>query len=83
MMMQQYVNGEGFKGPFEADQKVIDEAKKKNEFIAVANPDAKEFEPRDKTPCIKTPSIYFKTPLVVYKKKEQDVTSSYKLLKGF
>ena len=76
-MMQQYVNGEGFKGPFEADQKVIDEARKKNEFMAVANPDAKEFEPRDKTPWIKTPSLSFKTPLVVYKKKEQDVTCEY------
>ena len=76
-MMQQYVNGEGFKGPSEADQKVIDEARKKNEFMAVANPDAKEFEPRDKTPWTKTPSISFKTPLVVYKKKEQDVTCEY------
>ena len=75
--MQQYVNGEGFKGPFEVDQKVIDEARKKNEFMAVANPDAKEFEPRDKTPWIKTPTISFKTPLVVYKKKEQDVTCEY------
>ena len=75
--MQQYVNGEGFKGPFEADQKVIDEARKKNEFMAVANPDAKEFEPRDKTPWIKTPLVSFKTPLVVYKKKEQDVTCEY------
>ena len=75
--MQQYVNGEGFKGPSEADQKVIDEARKKNEFKAVANPDAKEFEPRDKTPWIKTPTISFKTPLVVYKKKEQDVTCEY------
>ena len=76
-MMQQYVNGEGFKGPFEADQKVIDEARKKNEFMAVANPDAKEFEPRNKTPWIKTPLVSFKTPLVVYKKKEQDVTCEY------
>ena len=77
MMMQQYVNGEGFKGPFKADQKVIDEARKKNEFMAVANPDAKEFEPRDKTPWIKTPSVSFKTPLVIYKKREQDVTCEY------
>ena len=75
--MQQYVNGEGFKGPYEADQKVIDEARKKNEFKAVANPDAKEFEPRDKTPWIKTPSVSFKTPLVIYKKREQDVTCEY------
>ena len=76
-MMQQYVNGKGFKGPSEADQKVIDEARKKNEFMAVANPDAKEFEPRDKTPWIKTPSVSFKTPLVIYKKREQDVTCEY------
>ena len=79
-MIQQYVNGEGFKVPFKADQKVIDEARKKNEFMAVANPDAKEFEPRDKTPWIKTPLVSFKTPLVVYKKKEQDVTCEYCLV---
>ena len=77
-MMQQYVNGKGFKGPSEAEQRLIDEAKKRLDFLG-ANPEAKEFKPKNSTQDlpVKTPIVYIKNPLVVYKEEEQNVTCTY------
>ena len=71
--MQQYLNEEAS----EVDQKVIDEARKNNGFLAVANPDAKEFEPRNKTPRVKPAFVVIKNALAIYKEKEQEVTCTY------
>ena len=50
--------------------------KKRFDFVGT-NPEAKELEQKNSKQKTITPSVYFKTPLVVYKEKEQNVTCTY------
>ena len=78
MMQQRIVNEEGFKSPSEAEEKHFFSALKKRFDFRGANPEAKkEFEPKNSKQKTITPSGYFKTPLVVYKEIEQNVTCTY------
>ena len=77
-MEQCIVNEEGFKGPSEADQKVIDDAKKHLDLLG-ANPEAKEFKPKNSSQDlpVKTPIVYIKNLLVVYKEEAKNITCPY------
>ena len=77
MMQQHTVNEEGIKGPSEAEEKHFFSALKKRFDFGGANPEAKESEPKNSKQMTKTPPVYFKTPLVVYKEKEQNVACTY------
>ena len=77
MMQQRIVNEEGIKATSEAEEKHFFSAFKKRFDFGGANPEAKEFEPKNSKPMTIAPSVYFKTPLVVYKEKEQNVTCTY------
>ena len=68
---------EGNKGPSEAEEKHFFSALKKRFDFGGANPEAKESEPKNSKQMTKTPPVYFKTPLVVYKEKEQNVACTY------
>ena len=77
-MKQCIVNEEGFKGPSQADQQLIDDAKKQLDLLG-ANPEAKEFKPKNSTQDlpVKTPIVYIKTPLVVYEEESKNITCPY------
>ena len=79
MMQQHIVNEEGNKAPTEAEEKHFFSAlKKRFDFgqiwrpIRGAKPEAKKLEPKNSKQMTTTPSVYFKTPLVVYKEKDQN-----------
>ena len=79
MMQQHIVNEEGNKAPTEAEEKHFFSAlKKRFDFgqiwrpIGGAKPEAKKLEPKNSKQMTTTPSVYFKTPLVVYKEKDQN-----------
>ena len=76
-MQQRIVNEEGSKRPSEAEKKHFFSALKKRFDFVGANPEAKKFERKNSNQKTITPSVYFKTPLVVYKEKEQNVTCTY------
>ena len=76
MMQQHTLDEEGIKGPSEAEEKHFFSALKKRFDFGSAKPEAKESEQNSKQ-MTKRPPVYFKTPLVVYKEKEQNVACTY------
>ena len=76
MMQQHTLDEEGIKGPSEAEEKHFFSALKKRFDFVGAKPEAKESEQNSKQ-MTKSPPVYFKTPLVVYKEKEQNVACTY------
>ena len=65
------------KGPSEGEEKHFFSALKKRFDFVGAKPEAKESEPKNSKQMTKSPPVYFKTPLVVYKEKEQNVACTY------
>ena len=76
MMQQHTLDEEGIKGPSEGEEKHFFSALKKRFDFVGAKPEAKESEQNSKQ-MTKSPPVYFKTPLVVYKEKEQNVACTY------